>query len=210
MSDPGHHPEGHAGSHGHGHGHGGHDHGPPIWRGLMSWVYPIISRNPPSNGLVVELAELRPDDRALDIGCGPGAAVRAAARLVDESVGVDPSERMLRVARRRSRHIANVRYVQAPAHHLPFEEGAFTVAWTIHSMHHWGDEAAGLGEVRRVLAPGGRLLVAETLDPGKPWGIDEPGAERIAEMLRQTGFTDVQWAVRRAGKVAEAVIQGRV
>jgi SAM-dependent methyltransferase len=208
MSGPGHHGEGHAGSHGH--AHGDHDHGPPIWRGLISWLYPILSRNPPSNRLVVELAELHPDDHVLDIGCGPGAAVRAAAALVRQSVGADPSERMLRVARRRSQGLANVRFVRAPAHHLPFEDGAFTIAWTIHSMHHWGDEAAGLVEVRRVLSPGGRLLVAETLDPGKPWGIDETGAERIAEMLRQTGFTDVQWAVRRAGKVAEAVIQGRV
>jgi ubiquinone/menaquinone biosynthesis C-methylase UbiE len=175
----------------------------------MSWLYPILSRNPPSNRLVIELAELHPHDHVLDIGCGPGAAVRAAAALVRQSVGADPSERMLRVARRRSQGLANVRFVRAPAHHLPFEDGAFTVAWTIHSMHHWGDEAAGLVEVRRVLAPGGRFLVVETLDPGKPWGIDETGVERISGVMRDVGFTDIEWAVHAAGRAKEAVILAR-
>ena len=44
--------------HEHGHGDGGHDHGPPVWRGLTRWLYPILYRNPASNRLVVELAAL--------------------------------------------------------------------------------------------------------------------------------------------------------
>lgn len=175
----------------------------------MSWLYPFISRNPPSNRLVVELAELGPSDRVLDVGCGPGAAVRAAATLVTESVGADPSERMLRAARRRSKDLHNVRYIQAPAHRLPFDDRRFSVVWTIHSMHHWGDEIAGLAEVRRVLSPGGRFLVVERLDPGKPWGTDEAGIERISGMMRDVGFTDIEWTVRRAGRAEEGVIVGR-
>jgi ubiquinone/menaquinone biosynthesis C-methylase UbiE len=175
----------------------------------MSWFYPILHRNPPSNRLVVELAELVPMDRSLDVGCGPGAAVRAAATLVKESVGVDPSEHMLRVARRRSRGLGNVRYIQAPAHALPFDDHGFSAVWTIHSMHHWGDEMAGLSEVRRVLAPRGRFLVVETLDPGKPWGTDEAGVERISGLMRDAGFTDLEWATHRAGRAQEVVIVGR-
>lgn len=209
MSDHGDHQSGDHGSDGHHHDHGGHDHGPPIWRGLMCWLYPILFRNPPSNRLIVEVAGLGPDDRVLDIGCGPGAAVRVSAPLVAESVGADPSERMLRLARRRTRDLTNVRYVQAPAHHLPFDDDTFTVVWTIHSMHHWGDEAAGLSEARRVLAPGGRLLVMEVLDPSKAWGVDDAGIERIVEMMRQAGFVDVESAKHRLGNADEAVILGR-
>lgn len=209
MSDHGHHaPGGHEG--GHAHHHGDHDHGPAIWHGLNRRLYPILHRNPPSNRLMVELAELGGDGRVLDVGCGPGAAVRAAASLVAESVGADPSEQMLKSARRRSRKLPNVRYVQAPAHHLPFDDGAFTVAWTIHSMHHWADEGAGVAEIRRVLVPGGRLLVMEILDPGKPWGIDDEGAERIAETMRRLGFAGVERRIHRVGRTDETVIQGSV
>lgn len=199
----------HAGPHHHGHGEGGHDHGPPIWRGLMRWLYPFLYRNPPSNRLVVEAAALAPDDRVLDIGCGPGAAVRAAAPLVEEAVGADPSDRMLRMARRRSRALPNVRYSQTPAHQLPFENDSFTAAWTVHSMHHWGDEEAGISEVRRVLASGGRFLVVERFDPGKPWGIDDAGISRITSIMEDAGFADVAWTRHRVGRTDEVVIVGR-
>ena len=209
MNDHGEHHSAHAGPHQHGQGHGGHDHGPPIWRGLMCWLYPILHRNPASNLLVVEVAALTSADRVLDIGCGPGAAVRAAAPLVEEAVGADPSGRMLRLARRRSRGLPNVRYVQTPAHHLPFEDDLFTAVWTIHSMHHWGDEEGGISEARRVLASGGRFLVVEQIDPGKSWGVDEAGIHRITSMMRTAGFADVEWTKHRVGRADEAVIVGR-
>lgn len=76
-------------------------------------------------------------------------------------------------------------------------------------MHHWGDEIAGLAEVRRVLSPGGRFLVVERLDPGKPWGTDEAGIDRISGMMRDIGFTDIEWMVRKAGRAEEGVIVGR-
>ncbi|MDH4117892.1 MAG: methyltransferase domain-containing protein [Acidimicrobiia bacterium] len=176
------------------HRHGGrhcHDHGPARWRGLVRWLYPYLHRNPPSNRLVVDLAGPGPDDRTLDVGCGPGAAVRAAASVAREAVGVDPSVRMLKIARRRSRGHSNVRFVEAPAHKLPFGDGEFDVAWTVHALHHWGDEGAGLAEVHRILSPGGRLLVMEALDPGKPWGIGEEDVDRISRLLREVGFTEV-------------------
>jgi ubiquinone/menaquinone biosynthesis C-methylase UbiE len=175
----------------------------------MGWLYPILYRNPRSNLLVVELAALASGDRVLDIGCGPGAAVRAAAPLAKEALGADPSGRMLRLAHRRSRGLTNVRYCQAPAHQLPLEDDWFTAAWTIHSMHHWGDEEAGILEARRVLASGGRFLVVEQFDPGKPWGVDEAGIDRIISMMGDAGFTDVEWTMHRVGRNDEAVIVGR-
>ena len=175
----------------------------------MCWLYPILHRNPASNLLVVEVAALMSGDRVLDIGCGPGAAVRAAAPLVEEAVGADPSGRMLHLARRRSRSLPNVRYVQTPAHQLPFEDDLFTAVWTIHSMHHWGDEEAGVSEARRVLAPGGRFLVVEQFDPGKPWGVDEAGIRRITSMMRKAGFADDEWTKHRVGRANEAVVVGR-
>ena len=205
-----HHSDEPAHGHGHdGHGHGGHDHGPAIWRGLMSWLYPIVYRNPPSNRLIVEVADLATGDRVLDIGCGPGSAVRAAAPLAEEAVGADPSERMLRVARRRSRREKNVRYVRAPAHHLPFEADSFTIAWTVHSMHHWADELAGITEIRRVLTSDGRFLVMERFDPAKPWGVGDADIERITSLMRDAGFADVDVSRHQSGNHEEVVITGQ-
>jgi hypothetical protein len=85
----------------------------------------------------------------------------------------------------------------------------FTVVWTIHSMHHWGDEEAGIFEARRVLTAEGRFLVVEQFDPGKPWGVDEAGIQRITSMMRNAGFADVDWTKHRVGRTYEAVIVGR-
>jgi ubiquinone/menaquinone biosynthesis C-methylase UbiE len=76
-------------------------------------------------------------------------------------------------------------------------------------MHHWGDEEAGISEARRVLAPGGRFVVIEQFDPGKPWGVDEAGAQRIASMMQKAGFADVEWTKHRVGGADEAAIVGR-
>ena len=64
------------------------------WSGFRSWVYSLIFRSPKSNRLIVDLAALNPDDRVLDIGCGPGAAVRRAADTVvaGSAMGVDRAE----------------------------------------------------------------------------------------------------------------------
>lgn len=105
-------------------------------------------------GLVVQAARPVPGDRVLDIGCGPGTAVRAAARTGAEAVGVDPSDTMLWLARKSN--AARCTYYQGTAEALPLEDGSATIAWSIASVHHWSDVPGGLAEIVRVLAPGGR------------------------------------------------------
>src|SRR5215470_4371015 len=103
-------------------------------------------------------------DAVADIGCGPGTAVRRAARAGATVVGVDPAPVMLRVAHfltRRSAHA--VRYAEASAEALPLPGSSISVAWSIASVHHWADLDAGLHEARRVLNPGGRLVAIERL-----------------------------------------------
>ena len=61
-------------------------------------MYSLLGRNPKSNRLVVDLAQPAPDHATLDVGCGPGAAVRAAAPLVRRAAGVDNSAAMSNVS----------------------------------------------------------------------------------------------------------------
>src|SRR5690349_3518437 len=112
---------------------------------------------------LIEAAELRSGDHALDVGCGPGIAVELATHAVTTGrvIGIDPSEAMLREARRRNRGTTDVVLEQAAVEAIPIDDAAVDVAWALNSLHHWHDRAAGLAEVRLVLRPGGRFVVVE-------------------------------------------------
>lgn len=159
------------------------------WTKRKSTIYSWIWRNPRSNRIVVDVAGLSPGDHALDIGCGPGAAVRHAAASVTRAVGVDRSPAMVEIAARRSAAVPNAEFAVGPAEDLPLPDAAFTVAWTAHSYHHWEDRDAGLAEARRVLAPGGRLLIVETRSNGEH-GLSLDGALKAQADLEQLGFVD--------------------
>jgi ubiquinone/menaquinone biosynthesis C-methylase UbiE len=111
--------------------------------------------------LAERLSELAAGDRVVDIGCGPGIAVRHAARLDATVVGVDPAQVMLRVAHVLTGRSDKVRFIEGSAEALPLGDASMTVVWSIASVHHWADLDAGLREARRVLEPGGRLVAIE-------------------------------------------------
>ncbi|MDT4938341.1 MAG: hypothetical protein QOG80_2012 [Pseudonocardiales bacterium] len=110
----------------------------------------------------VALAAVPVPLRVLDVGCGTGAVLRELTERLPnvlEMVGVDPSEGMLRVARRDSAD--QIRFVQAGAERLPFDDAHFDLVLSTTSYHHWGAQAAGLAEVARVLAPDGSFVLAD-------------------------------------------------
>lgn len=174
------------------------------WSGFRSWIYSLIYRSPKSNALVVRSARLSASDRVLDIGCGPGAAVRAAAGVVvtGEAAGVDRSEHMVDIARRRSLQFPNTRFEVGSAESLPFPDGSFTVVWTAHSFHHWEDRDAGLAEMLRVLSDGGRGLILET--DGKKHGLTDSQARGVMADMERLGFRDL--AIERVEK--QVIISG--
>lgn len=159
------------------------------WPKIRSTIYSWIWRSPRSNQILVDVAGLSADDHALDIGCGPGAAVRHAAPTVARAVGIDRSPSMVDIARRRSAEFPNVEFAVGQVEDLPFPSDAFTVAWSAHSFHHWADRNAGLVECQRVLAPGGRLLILETRTNGEH-GLSLDGALDLGGELEELGFVD--------------------
>jgi ubiquinone/menaquinone biosynthesis C-methylase UbiE len=169
----------------------------------------------PSTRLLVELAGVGPGDRVVDIGCGPGLFLRAAAERGATAVGVDPSAQMRRLAQRRlpARLRPAVTVVDGTAEHLPLDDGAATVAWAVASFHHWADPDAGLAEVRRVLAPGGRLLIAERLGSRRGWlsghALTWEAAERLAGQARRAGFAEVTPTRHDLGRRRLVVVAGR-
>src|SRR5271165_3216634 len=121
-----------------------------------------VGRGPVARAIAAA-ARLTAADRVVDVGCGPGTAVREAARAGASATGVDPSPVMLRLARLISsmRKATRVSWVEGSAERLPLPDGAATVVWAISSVHHWADTVRGLAEIHRVLGPGGRVLLAE-------------------------------------------------
>jgi ubiquinone/menaquinone biosynthesis C-methylase UbiE len=103
--------------------------------------------------------------RVLDVGCGTGNLLGLLAESgarVDAYAGIDPAPPMLRIAREKLRASA-VRggVLAATAEALPFANGRFDTAISASTLHDWADPRAGLAEVRRVLRPGGELLLLD-------------------------------------------------
>ena len=100
---------------------------------------------------------LPPPGRAtLDVGCGEGRVGAELVRLGYDVTGVDSSPRMVELAQ--ERHEA----VVADAAALPFESGAFDLAVAYMSLMNMDDPEGAVGEIGRVLEPGGRLCIADT------------------------------------------------
>src|ERR1039458_9985551 len=106
--------------------------------------------------------------RVVDLGCGTGRLLEALLpRLAGaELVGIDPSQGMIAVARTRFAAEPRVRLEVATADHLPLADASADVSTTTMSFHHWDHQDEALREVVRVLAPGGRLLLADVLGIG--------------------------------------------
>jgi demethylmenaquinone methyltransferase / 2-methoxy-6-polyprenyl-1,4-benzoquinol methylase len=118
---------------------------------------------------VVQLAQIKPGDRALDLCCGTGDLALALAQHGANTTGLDFSRPMLDVAARRQRNfepqIPDLSYIQGDAQQVPFPDSSFdivTIGYGLRNLTSW---ERGLDEMYRVARPGARLIV---LDFGKP------------------------------------------
>ncbi|MFL5733342.1 MAG: class I SAM-dependent methyltransferase [Chloroflexia bacterium] len=225
--------QGSTGGHGHNytqatsHGQGHSSVGAPATQGRLiryARVYDGIvwamamGRSRALRALPVDLADVRPGERVLEVGCGTGDVAMLAARRVGSQgrvYGIDAAPEMVTEAQRKA-HKAGLRveFRVEPVEAMSFEDGSFDVVLSSLMMHHQpGDlKRRALVEIRRVLRPGGRLVIVDFQVPGRrlrPWepgwlamrrhGMDKagagqgrPGPEALGELLREAGFGDVE------------------
>jgi demethylmenaquinone methyltransferase/2-methoxy-6-polyprenyl-1,4-benzoquinol methylase len=112
-----------------------------------------------------DLARVGPGTRALDVATGTGDLAIALARRGGDVVGSDFSEGMLARARTKSR---DVRWEQANALALPYDDDAFDAATVGFGARNFSDLERGLAEMTRVVRPGGRVVILEITTPTKP------------------------------------------
>lgn len=145
--------------------------------------------------MTVNLAQLRPGDDVLDVGCGTGSLTMAAKRRVGAQgrvCGVDPSAQMIARARQKAtRQGLAIDYQVGVIERLPFPDHSFDVALSSLMMHHLPDDLKrqGLAEIARVLKPGGRLLVLDVSRPSGPWQSDIHGQPTL---MRAAGFAQAE------------------
>ncbi len=107
---------------------------------------------------------LRPGDRALDAGCGPGGISQTMAHIVGEQghvTGVDFNDVRLGEAARRCAHLPHVDFIQGDIRHTGLPDAAFDYTWSQYVLEYLSDRDAGLVELIRVTRPGGRVVVSE-------------------------------------------------
>lgn len=138
---------------------------------LIHWarLYDLLFARMPTavHKQVIRSAAPQPGEKALDAGCGPGTmAITLAGKVAPggEAVGIDASIEMIEVAGKKAqRQHSPARFEPAAIEALPFSGGYFDLATSTFMLHHLPEDVQdkGLAEVRRVLKPGGRLVIAD-------------------------------------------------
>lgn len=171
QDDHGHTHDDHSHKHGdsHEHGHGNaHEHGNAHDQGIKGMVrYMRFARemwhSEVNEAVVNRLAPLR-GETAMDIGAGAGAGSMFAARTGCNVVAVEPTPYMRRVLSMRrlaSGARKRIKIVDGAAEATGVAAASVDAAWAVNTMHHWTNVEAGIAELARVLAPGGRLLLVD-------------------------------------------------
>jgi len=147
-------------------------------------------------------AGVKAGDRVLDLGCGPGYFVRILAEAVGptgSAVGIDAAPEMIDYARRKAGRLSNCRFESGSGEALPFSDASFDVVVSSLMLHHLPDELRlqAAAEMKRVLRPGGAVLVAD-------FTIPERGAWHLLAAI--TGHAGGQM-IRRVSPVEPLVAE---
>jgi ubiquinone/menaquinone biosynthesis C-methylase UbiE len=168
---------------------------------------------------LLEMSQIRPGEKVLDVACGVGIPSLAAAKLIAPGgslVGVDLAPGMVDLARIRAQRLglSNISFQEADAEQLPFPNESFDAVLCHQGLVHFTDRTKALGEMRRVLKPGGRValsvwstpdqtvvigMVAKTIAelwpdailPGAPTWFDFGASGAIETIMREVDFREL-------------------
>jgi SAM-dependent methyltransferase len=162
---------------------------------VAAWEMAHRPSNRQRSSWVVSLLGVQPASQVLEIGFGPGLAVAALARAGAGHVyGIDHSGVMLRQASRRNAaaiRAGRVTLIRASVDQIPPAlDGPFDAILAINSLAFWPAPDERLAELRRRLAPGGRIaLASQPRCPGATADTSRNAAREIETLLRRAGFT---------------------
>jgi len=165
---------------------------------LVGWEMALRSSNRQRNVWAVGLLGVEPTDRVLEIGFGPGIAIRELSRRATHGLvcGVDHSAVMVRQATRRNAEAVRAGRVDlrlGSAEHLPAFAEPFDKVLAVNNMGMWHEPAAGLQALHRRMRPGGRIaIVSQPRCPGATAETTVAAGREIAARLTAAGFMSIR------------------
>ena len=162
---------------------------------------------------LIEQAEIKAGFRVLDIGCGTGSMAIIIKRMHPEAkvVGIDPDPDALALSKRKAKRAGlSIEFDRGFADHMPYADASFDRVFSSFMFHHLAadEKTATLGEIRRVLKPGGSLHLLDFVhehdvhsgDAGAPT-LDSSQRSRSGSDRKSNDVADGRGRVRRCGGV---------
>ena len=180
------------------------------WAGRYDLVVKLLAlgKDRSMRQKTIDMAQIKPGDQVLDVGCGTGdltLAAKAAAGPTGRVSGIDAASEMIEVARRKAAkaHV-EIDFKVDLIERLSFPDNTLDVVLSSLMMHHLPDDLkrAGLAEIYRVLKPGGRLLVVDFKRPTSSLGqmlmpvlmhrSMPSGAQDLPALMAAAGFVQIE------------------
>lgn len=163
----------------------------------------------PENLWTIRQLNPQPADRILEVGFGPGVAIKQLATFVTEGLVAAVDYSMTMVQEASKRNMAAIKLGRVDLRHsdaaaLPFADASFDKAFSVHAIYFWSKPLNAVKELHRVLKPPG--LLAITVLPKESWPPNAPGSlweygtpecipysgGEIAQMLNAAGFSSIR------------------
>ena len=186
-------------------------------RGILGRLAGYIMATRPSNiernDWALSLLQIKPSDRILEIGFGPGIALGKAAAQAAEVVGIDHSALMVHEARhnRELMEKGKIKLLLRSGDTLGDDLGKFDKIYSVNVVQFWKDPVLVLRKLRSMLKQGGVMLTAYM---PRHWGAKDEDAlaksEQIAGWLREAGFSRVRTETKRMKPVAVVAVVASV
>jgi SAM-dependent methyltransferase len=173
-----------------------------LWRPIVArTVFGRRLRVAEEQRITLDLLELSPADKVIDVGCGTGNYTRYLADSAPDGlvVGIDASEAMIAAAGKRGGGVGNLAYVRGDAGNLPFPDCEFDAVCCVGVLHMLDRPLDALAEMVRVLAPGGRLAVLTSYRKSSSSrvrsGVTFFGRDQVGDALAHHGCGEIHQRV---------------
>lgn len=184
---------------------------------VFSWLV-SLGRWPAIRSTTVELAQLAPGEKVLDVGCGTGSLAidgKGKAGPDGEVHGIDAAPEMIEVARQKAvKKGVDVGFQVGLIEDIPFPDGQFDLVLNSFVLHHLPQDLKrkGFAEIHRVLKPGGRFLIADLAPPGDSLvgrvmaalighARMHSDVGELTAMMEEAGFAEVEEVKTKYGQV---------
>jgi len=169
---------------------------------LSKWVASYMENgNHDINEWTINLMDVCPHERILEIGTGSGAALYRIAEMLEggKACGIDASKSMVKQGQRRIRHVKEKGKAELKLGHaenIPYPDRSFHKVYSVHTIYFWTDFKQALKEIYRVLQVDGTLFLAVHLEgqmkkSKKTEDFSMYSEEQIKQLLEESHFRDI-------------------